>query len=71
MYKERYVLGKVTNPEALGKPGKHYSVSRYTPIEGGSCLAHAGTRYFGTREEAEAYQEAQEARLKAKEGAKV
>ena len=71
MYKERYELREVKNPEALGKPGKHYSVSRYTPIEGGSCLAHAGTRYFNTREEAEAYQEAQEARLKAKEGAKV
>ena len=71
MYKERFELRKVKKPEALGKPGKHYSVSHYTPIDGGSCLVHAGTRYFNTREEAEAYQEAQETRLKAKEGAKV
>ena len=71
MYKEKYELRKVKNPERMGKPGKHYSVSHYTPIEGGACLASAGIKYFETLEEAQAYQEAQEARLKAKEGAKV
>lgn len=71
MYKEHYELRKVRNPEDLGKPGKPYCVTHYIPKDGGSCLVHAGTRYFNTREEAEAYQEAQEARLKAKEGAKV
>ena len=71
MYKEHYVLRKVRSPEDLGKPGKHYSVSHYTPIEGGTCLACAGTRYFNTREEAEAFREAQEARIKAKKRAKA
>ena len=71
MYKERFELREVKKPEDLGKPGKSYCVTHYKPIEGGTCLACAGTRYFTTREEAEAFQEAQEARLKEKEGAKV
>ena len=71
MYKEKYELRKVRNPEDLGKPGKPYCVSHYKPIDGGACLAFAGSRYFETQDEAEAYQEAQEARLRTKEGAKV
>lgn len=63
MYKERYELRKVRSPENLGKPGKAYSVTHYKPIEGGTCLACAGTRYFETLEEAKAYQEAKERKV--------
>lgn len=63
MYKERYELRKVRNPEDLGKPGKHYSVTHYKPIEGGTCLVCAGTRYFNTQEEAEAYKNEKERKV--------
>ena len=63
MYKERYELRKVRNPEDLGKPGKNYSVTHYKPIEGGTCLACAGTRYFNTQEEAEAYKNKKERKV--------
>lgn len=63
MYKERYELRKVRNPEAMGKPGKAFSVTHYTPFDGGTCLICAGTRYFETLEEAKMYQEEKERKV--------
>lgn len=63
MYKERYELRKIQNPGTLGKPGKAYSVTHYTPIEKGTSLACAGTRYFETLDEAKAYQEERERKV--------
>lgn len=71
MYKERFVMRTIKKPEDLGKPGKNYCVTHYKPIEGGTCLACAGTRFFATQEEAEAYLYTREARLLAKERAKI
>lgn len=71
MYKEKYELRKVRNPEDLGKPGKPYCVAHYIPKDGGTWIACGEIKYFATQAEAEAYYNAQEARLKAKEGAKV
>ena len=68
MYKEHYELRKVRNPEDLGKPGKPYCVTHYIPKDGGTWIAFGGSKYFETQAEAEAFLNAQEARLKAKEG---
>jgi len=71
MYKEHYELRKIRNPQDLGHPGKPYCVKHYIPKDGGTWIACGKIEYFATQEEAEAYQHAQEERLKAKEGAKV
>ena len=67
MYKEHYELRKVRNPEDMGKPGKPYCVTHYIPKDGGTWIACGGSKYFETQAEAEAFLNAQEARLKAKE----
>ena len=66
-YKERYELHKVSKPEDMGHPGKPYCVKHFIPQEGGSWVAYGAIKYFSTQEEAQAYYNAQEARLKAKE----
>lgn len=71
MYKECYKLRTIRNPEDLGKPGKPYCVAHYIPADGGGFLVYGGVKYFKTQEEAEAYINAQKARLRTKEGAKV
>jgi len=71
MYKEHYELRKVRNPEELGKPGKLYSVTHYIPKDGGTWVMCGITKYFETQAEAEDFLNAQEDRLKAKNGAKV
>lgn len=64
MYKEQYVLRKILEPERMGRPGKHYSVTHLTPADGGLYLICAGTRYFETLEEAETYKSESEAKIK-------
>ena len=67
MYKEKYELRKIRNPEDLGKPGKFYCVAHYVPKDGGTWIACDSMKYFETQAEAEAYLHAQEERLHAKE----
>lgn len=66
-YKERYELHKVSKPEDMGHPGKPYCVKHFIPQEGGSWVAYGAIKYFSTQEEAQAYYNAQQALLKAKE----
>lgn len=68
IYKERYEIQKVKSPEDVKKS---FYVRHLIPKDGGTYLAIGEIRYFETLEEAQAYQEAQEARIKAKEGAKA
>ena len=68
IYKERYEIQKVKSPEDVKKS---FYVRHLIPKDGGTWIACGGTKYFETQAEAEAFLNAQEDRLKAKEGAKV